>query len=289
MKAIILAGGFATRLYPCSVSVSKHLLTIYDKPMIYYPLSVVMLSKIKDVLIITTKEALHAYQNLLKDGSHLGINISYIVQEKPSGIAESFIIGRDFIKDSNVCLILGDNIFYGHGLPAKLQLAGQLSKGARIFGYHVKDPERYGVAEVDVSNGRVVSVEEKPAKPKSNYAITGLYFFDNSVVEKANKITPSARGELEITSIMQLYLEENNLSIELLGRGIAWLDTGTVDSLLEASNFISAIEKRQGLKVACLEEIAYNYQYITHDQLANLASLMPKSSYKEYIKTCLVK
>lgn len=284
MKGIILAGGSATRLYPTTVSVSKQLLTVYNKPMIYYPLSVLMLSGIREVLIITTDFALPMYQSLLKDGSHLGINIQYVVQDRPRGLADAFIVGESFIGNSNVCLILGDNIFHGHGLMAQLRDSTKIQDGARIFGYYVEDPERYGVAEISLPDQKVLNIEEKPKIPRSNYAITGLYFFDNSVVEKAKSVTPSERGELEITSVLQAYLDENNLSIELLGRGIAWLDTGTHDSLLEASNFIATIEKRQGLKIACLEEVAYNCQYINEEQLLKLAQLMPNSDYCKYLK-----
>jgi glucose-1-phosphate thymidylyltransferase len=284
MKGIILAGGSATRLYPTTVSVSKQLLTVYNKPMIYYPLSVLMLSGIREVLIITTEFALPLYQSLLKDGSHLGINIQYATQDKPRGLADAFIVGESFIGDSSVCLILGDNIFHGHGLMMQLRDSTQIQNGARIFGYYVEDPERYGVAELSLPDHKVLSIEEKPKIPKSNYAITGLYFFDNSVVEKAKLVTPSERGELEITSVLQAYLDEKNLSIELLGRGIAWLDTGTHDSLLEASNFIATIEKRQGLKIACLEEVAYHCQYIDEKQLLKLAQLMPNSDYCKYLK-----
>jgi len=285
MKGIILAGGSATRLYPATSTVSKHLLTVYDKPMIYYPLSILMLSGIKEILIITTKSALPSYQELLQDGSQLGINIQYIIQEKPKGLADAFIVGREFIGSSSVCLILGDNIFYGQGLVQQIQNATKIEDGARIFGYYVKDPERYGVAEISLPDHQVLNIEEKPKIPKSNYAITGLYFFDNSVVDKAKVVIPSERGELEITSILQIYLDEKKLSIELLGRGIAWLDTGTHDSLLEASNFMATIEKRQGLKIACLEEVAYNCGYINKQQMLKLTESMPKKSdYCIYIK-----
>lgn len=283
MKGIILAGGTATRLYPATKSVSKHLLTIYDKPMIYYPLSVLMLAGIRDVLIITTELALPLYQDLLQDGSHLGIHIEYAVQDKPRGIADAFAVGADFIGDSRVCLILGDNIFYGHGLMEHLREAVKTQTGAKIFGYYVKDPERYGVAEIS-SDQKVLSIEEKPLVPKSNYAVTGLYIFDNSVVERAKKVMPSTRGEVEITSIIQSYLDEDALEMEILGRGMAWLDTGTHDSLLEASSFIAAIENRQGLKVACLEEVAYHCKYIDKEQLMNLVSQMPNSGYAQYIR-----
>ncbi|ASX27530.1 glucose-1-phosphate thymidylyltransferase [Rickettsia sp. MEAM1 (Bemisia tabaci)] len=284
MKGIILAGGSATRLYPATKSLSKQLLTVYDKPMIYYPISVLMLSGIKEILIITNSVFLSLYQDLLNDGSHLGINIQYAIQDTPKGLADAFIIGEDFIGDSNVCLILGDNIFYGQGLVSILQNARSLQEGAKIFGYYVKDPERYGIAEISFPSCKVSSIEEKPQNPKSNYAITGLYFFDNSVIKKAKAVKPSKRGELEITSVLQAYLEENNLNIEVFGRGVAWLDTGTYDSLLEASNFIATIEKRQGLKIACLEEVAYNCKYIDAEMLLKLAELSPNSDYCKYLK-----
>ncbi|MCC8377813.1 MAG: glucose-1-phosphate thymidylyltransferase RfbA [Rickettsia endosymbiont of Graphium doson] len=284
MKGIILAGGSATRLYPATKSLSKQLLTVYDKPMIYYPISVLMLSGIKEILIITNSVFLSLYQDLLNDGSHLGINIQYALQDTPKGLADAFIIGEDFIGDSNVCLILGDNIFYGQGLVSILQNARSLQEGAKIFGYYVKDPERYGIAEISFPSCKVSSIEEKPQNPKSNYAITGLYFFDNSVIKKAKAVKPSKRGELEITSVLQAYLEENNLNIEVFGRGVAWLDTGTYDSLLEASNFIATIEKRQGLKIACLEEVAYNCKYIDAEMLLKLAELSPNSDYCKYLK-----
>jgi len=287
MKGIILAGGTATRLYPATKSVSKHLLTIYDKPMIYYPLSVLMLAGIREVLIITTELALPLYQDLLKDGSHLGVSIKYAAQDKPKGIADAFVVGADFIGDSRVCLILGDNIFYGHGLMNHLRDATEAQNGAKIFGYYVKDPERYGVAEIS-SGQKVLSIEEKPSVPKSNYAVTGLYIFDNSVIERAKNVTPSVRGEIEITSIIQSYLDEDKLAIEILGRGIAWLDTGTHDSLLEASSFIAAIENRQGLKIACLEEVAYHCKYIDKVQLLDLVAQMPNSGYAQYVRRLLV-
>lgn len=288
MKGIILAGGSATRLYPSTISVSKHLLTVYDKPMIYYPLSILMLAGIKEILIISTESALPLYKNLLGNGNQLGIEIKYQAQDKPKGIADAFVIGKDFIANENVCLILGDNIFYGHGMLEQLVEATNPTKGATIFAYHVKDPQRYGVAEISGSGKKVISIEEKPKVPKSNYAITGLYFFDNSVVKRAKNVQPSARGELEITSILQSYLDDEILSTEMLGRGIAWLDTGTHESLLEASNFISAIENRQGLKIACLEEIAYNLGYINLKQLKSLISLMPNSDYKRYITNLFI-
>lgn len=283
MKGIILAGGTATRLYPSTVSISKHLLSVYDKPMIYYPLSVLMLTGIREILIITTISALPSYRQLLSDGSHLGIKISYAVQEKPRGIADAFIVAEEFIGDSSVCLILGDNIFYGHGLLEPLREACALREGAKIFGYYVKDPRQYGVVEFEEKTLKVLSIEEKPANPKSNYAVPGLYFFDNSVVEKAKNVQPSARGELEITSIIQNYLDSSELTVSLIGRGIAWLDTGTHENLLEASNFIAVIENRQGLKIACLEEVAYNCGYIDKDQLIKLGKAMEKSTYGAYI------
>lgn len=286
MKAIILSGGIGTRLYPSTQVISKQLLTIYDKPMIYYPLSILILSGIREILIITTKLSIDLYKNLLKDGSQLGINITYAIQNDPKGLAEAFIIGEDFIGDSNIALILGDNIFYGHGMIPQLRKIVQTSQGATIFGYYVKDPQRYGVAEID-ANYEVLSIEEKPAVPKSNYAITGLYFFDNSVIAKAKKVKPSPRGELEITSIIQMYLEEKTLKMELLGRGIAWLDTGTHESLLEAANFIATIENRQGLKIACIEEAAYNADFIDQVQLLKLASAMPASNYSNYVKNII--
>lgn len=285
MKGIILAGGVATRLYPSSIAVSKQLLTVYDKPMIYYPLSVLMLAGITDILIITNESVLPLYKSLLKDGSHLGIKINYAVQTEPKGIAEAFIIGEEFIENDSVCLILGDNIFYGYGLGNQLSNFEKIKEGAKIFGYYVKDPERYGVAQISSDNKKVISLEEKPIKPKSNYAVTGLYFYDNSVVEKAKRVVPSKRGELEITSINQMYLNDGKLEIEILGRGVAWLDTGTHDSLLEAANFISIIEHRQGLKIACIEEIAFNQGYISKEQLLKLTELMPENSgYCTYLK-----
>ena len=285
VKGIILAGGNATRLYPSTISVSKHLLNVYDKPMIYYPLSILMLAGIQDILIITTEFSLPIYQKLLQDGNQLGISIQYATQLHPRGLADAFLVGETFIGDSNVCLILGDNIFYGHGLPEKLKQALLFKNGAKIFGYYVKDPGRYGVVQLDpTDNNKVLSIEEKPLKPKSNYAVTGLYFFDNSVVSKARQVVPSARKELEIISVIQQYIDSGQLDVELMGRGIAWLDTGTHDSLLEASNFIAAIEKRQGLKVACLEEVAYHCGYIDKKQLTKLADMMINSTYYDYLR-----
>jgi len=286
MKGIILAGGSATRLHPITTSISKQLLPIYDKPMIYYSLSVLMLADIRDILVITTPQHLSQYQDLLGSGSDFGIQISYVIQEKPNGLAEAFILGEDFIGDSSVCLILGDNVFYGQGLSGFLQSAASRSQGATIFGYQVKDPERFGVAEIN-NDKKVVSIEEKPNFPKSNLAVTGLYFYDNEVVSIAKSIKPSARGELEITSINQVYLEKGLLHLETLGRGFAWLDTGTYESLLEASCFVETIEKRQGFKIACLEEIAYNKGWIERSALIEKAQAMIKSPYGAYLLSLL--
>ncbi|MGZ8219917.1 glucose-1-phosphate thymidylyltransferase RfbA [Methylomagnum sp.] len=281
-KGIILAGGSGTRLHPLTRVVSKQLLPIYDKPMIYYPLSVLMLAGIRDILIITTPEDAPLFHNLLGDGKHWGINIEYRQQPKPEGLAQAFIIGRDFIGGDNSCLVLGDNIFYGHGLQGYLQKAARQTDGATVFGYWVKDPERYGVAELD-AEGQVVNLAEKPKHPKSNYAITGLYFYDHQVVDMAADLKPSPRGELEITDINNLYLAQRQLRVEKLGRGIAWLDTGTHQSLLQASNFIQTIEERQGLKIACPEEIAWAQRWIDDAALEALAAPLSKSSYGEYL------
>lgn len=286
MKGIILAGGTGTRLYPATTAISKQLLPIYDKPMVYYPLSVLMLAGINEVLIITTPHEQHLFQYLLKDGTQFGITIKYAVQPKPEGLAQAFLIGAEFIGNDTVCLILGDNIFFGEGFTGRLEQNVKLKEGATIFGYYVKDPERYGVAEIDDKNN-VISIEEKPKDPKSNYAVTGLYMYDNSVIEIAKSIKPSARGELEITSINQEYLRRKKLKLEILGRGFSWLDTGTHQSLLEASNLIAAIEHRQGLKVACLEEIAFQKGYIDSKKVLELAEPMIKNEYGQYLKNLI--
>jgi glucose-1-phosphate thymidylyltransferase len=282
MKGIILAGGSGTRLYPVTRSISKQLIPIYDKPMIYYPLSVLMLAGIRDILIISTPIDLPRFKDLFDDGSELGLNISYAEQPSPDGLAQAFIIGEDFIGDDSVSLILGDNIFYGYQFSKSLLHASELDKGAMVFGYYVNDPERYGVVEFD-ENGKAIGLEEKPDDPKSNYAVTGLYFYDNTVVEKAKALKPSTRGELEITDLNRLYLEEGTLSVKLMGRGMAWLDTGTHKSLMQAANFISTIENRQGLKVACIEEIAYRKGYINDQQLKKLAQPLKKNQYGQYL------
>jgi len=282
MKGIILAGGSGTRLYPITQSISKQIIPVYDKPMIYYPLSVLMLSDITEILIISTPSDIHLYENLLGDGSQLGLKIEYAIQASPDGLAQAFIIGEDFIGTDSVCLVLGDNIYYGHSFGTIAKNAAKIKEGAIVFGYYVKDPERYGVAEFD-NTGKVLSIEEKPENPKSNYAVTGLYYYANDVVEKAKKIKPSARGEYEITDLNKLYLDEGKLNVKLLGRGFAWLDTGTHDSLLEASNYVATVEKRQGLKISCIEEIAYKRGFIDKVQLKELAKPMIKNQYGQYL------
>lgn len=282
MKGIILAGGSGTRLYPLTKAISKQIMPIYDKPMIYYPLSVLMLAGVKEVLIISTPRDLPVFQELLKDGSELGMKFEYKIQEKPNGLAEAFIIGEEFIGDDNVALVLGDNIFFGQGFSPVVKKAGNLEKGAEIFGYLVQDPRAYGVVEFD-ENNNVLSLEEKPEVPKSKFAVPGLYFYDNSVVEKAKNLKPSKRGELEITDLNRIYMEEKNLKVNLLGRGFAWLDTGTHASLLEASNFIATIQNRQGHYVACIEEIAYRNRWIDKNQLLELAKPLMKTEYGQYL------
>lgn len=282
MKGIILAGGSGTRLYPITSSISKQMLPVYDKPMIYYPLSVLMLAGIRDILVISTPRDLPGFKNLLGDGSSLGIAFSYIEQPSPDGLAQAFILGEKFIDDDTVCMILGDNIFYGHGFGDVLLRTSEIKSGACVFGYYVTDPERYGVVEFDDTR-RAISIEEKPSRPRSNYAVTGLYFYDNTVVNKARSLKPSARGELEITDLNRIYLEEGTLEVRLMGRGMAWLDTGTYESLLQAANFIATLEQRQGLKASCIEEIAYKRGFITREQLLNLAEPVKKSQYGQYL------
>ena len=288
MKGIILAGGSGTRLYPITKGASKQVLPVYDKPMIYYPLSVLMMAGITEILIITTDEDQTSFQRLLGDGSEIGLHFEYIIQPSPDGLAQAFILGKEFIADDDVCLVLGDNIFYGHDLKKILATAVTNAKNdnkATVFGYRVADPERYGVAEFD-DEGNVISIEEKPVQPKSNYAVTGLYFYPNDVVKKATLVKPSARGELEITTVNQLYLDEQRLKVELLGRGYAWLDTGTHESLLEAAQFIEIIEKRQGLNIACIEEVAFEQGYINREELIELAEPLAKNKYGQYLLQC---
>lgn len=283
MKGIILAGGSGSRLHPVTKAISKQILPVYDKPMIYYPLSVLMLAGIRDILIISTPRDIGMFEDLLEDGTDIGLNLTYAIQSEPNGLAQAFIIGEEFIGDDTVCMILGDNIFYGHGLGEVLLKTAEIKEGACVFGYYVTDPERYGVVEFD-SEHRAISIEEKPATPKSNYAVTGLYFYGNDVVQKARSLKPSARGELEITDLNKLYLAEGRLEVKLFGRGMAWLDTGTHDSLLQASNFIATLEQRQGLKASCIEEIAYKRGFIDRKQLVKLSGSFGSSQYGTYLR-----
>jgi glucose-1-phosphate thymidylyltransferase len=286
MKGIILAGGSGTRLYPVTKGISKQLLPVYDKPMIYYPLSVLMLAGIREILIITTPGDIEPFERLLGTGEQYGLNLQYAVQPSPDGLAQAFIIGEDFIGNDSVCLVLGDNIFWGQGFSPILKKVAQSNSGATVFGYQVKDPERFGVVEFN-SEHQAISIEEKPLNPKSNFAVTGLYFYDNTVIEIAKNVKPSSRGELEITAVNQAYLEQKKLNVELLGRGFAWLDTGTYDSLLEAGNFVETIEKRQGFKIACLEEIAWRSGWLTNEQVRETAKSLAKNSYGQYLMSLL--
>ena len=286
MKGIILAGGAGTRLYPLTKSISKQIIPVYDKPMIYYPLSVLMLAGIREILIISTPEDIHLYEDLLGNGQQLGLNLTYQIQPSPDGLAQAFIIGENFIGNDTVCMILGDNIFYGHGFGKVLLDTAALEDGAVVFGYYVTDPERYGVVDFD-AKGKALTIEEKPKQPKSNYAVTGLYFYSNDVIDKARSLKPSARGELEITDLNRIYLKEERLKVRIMGRGMAWLDTGTHESLIQAANFIEAIENRQGLKVACIEEIAYTMGFIGAEQMEKLAQPLLKNGYGDYILNLL--